>query len=132
MKRLFSVLLVALSLNGCGAEWFPEDSNTSATAPTNFTFTPKTGVIAGQVVTSNTVTLTGFQNPLTVSVSGADSTYSVNGTEFTSTPSTILPNQSLQVKHTATNAPSAVTTTVVTVGSYTTTFSSTTLPSTAP
>ena len=125
LKLLLIPMLVA-GLAGCGdVDWFPESSSSTA-APTAFTFATKTGVALSTLVQSDTVTLSGFTNSLTVSVSGGDSEYSINGGTFTSTAGTILPNQTLRVQRTSASTSSTSTTTTVTVGTYTTTFSNVT------
>jgi hypothetical protein len=129
LKLLLLPMMIA-GLAGCGdVEWFPESSSSTATAPTAFTFATKTGVALSTIVQSDTVTLSGFTNALTVSVSGGDSEYSINGGAFTSTAGTILPNQTLRVQRTSASTSSTSTTTTVTVGSYTTTFSNVTASS---
>jgi hypothetical protein len=135
MKRQ-SVIIILLgtmiiaAFSGCGSvDWFPENSSSTATAPTAFTFATKSAVSLSTLVQSDTVTLSGFTNSLTVSVSGGDSEYSVNGGTFTSTSGTILPNQTLRVQHTSASTSSTSTTTTVTVGTYSTTFTSITTSS---
>lgn len=78
-------------------------------------------------VQSDSVTLSGFTNALTVTISGGE--YSINGGTFTSSAGTILPNQTLRVQHTSASTASTSTTTTITVGTYTTTFTSVTASS---
>lgn len=127
--RMILLLVAVIGLSGCGADWFPETSSSSASAPTAFTFASKSSVTLSTLTQSDTVTLSGFTNSLTVSVSGGDSEYSINGGTFTSTAGTILPNQTLRVQHTSASTSSTSTTTTVTVGTYTTTFTSVTASS---
>jgi hypothetical protein len=128
--KVLTVVLMLAGLTGCGSvEWFPETSSSTATAPTAFTLATKSSIALSTLVQSDTVTLSGFTNALTVSVSGGDSEFSINGGTFTSTATTILPNQTLRVQHTSASTSSTSTTTTVTVGTYTTTFTSVTVSS---
>jgi hypothetical protein len=128
-RRLVSAMVISccslLALSACGdVQWFPADGTSTATAPTEFTFSEKTGVALNTVVQSDSVTLSGFSSALAVSVSGAESEYSINGGAFTSAAGTILPNQTLRVQHTSASTASTAVTTTVTVGTYSTTFTS--------
>lgn len=129
LLRRFSCLILCcwcpLSLCACGdVQWFPADGTATATAPTTFSFSEKTAVALNTVVQSDAVTLSGFSSALAVTVSGADSEYSINGGTFTGAAGTILPNQTLRVQHTSSGTASTATTTTVTVGTYSTTFTS--------
>lgn len=125
---LLVACIVSVGIAGCGdVNWFPDDSSSSGTAPTAFTFANKESVALSTTVQSDTVTLSGFTGALAVTVSGGE--YSVNGGTFTSSTGTVLPNQSLRVQHTSASTASTSTTTTITVGTYTTTFTSITTSS---
>jgi hypothetical protein len=131
--RWFLVTVAAFVLAGCGnVEWFPENSTTGgATAPNAFTFAQKTGVTISTLVQSDSVLVTGTNSggwAITVAdgTTGAGSQYSISGGPFTSSPGTILPNQTLRLQHTSAATSSTVATTNVTVGTFTTTFQSVT------
>lgn len=130
MRWLF-IAFAALTLTACGADFFPENTTTGAGggAPDGFTFAQKTNVTLGQLVQSDAVTVTGSNSGgWTISVSdgttGANSQYSINGSAFTSAAGTILPNQTLRIQQTAASTNSTLTTSKVTVGTFTTTFQS--------
>jgi hypothetical protein len=135
MKWLLATITI-LMLMGCGVDWFP--SNTAATsglAPEAFSFTPLTAQPLSTVVQSAPVVITGTNTAgWTVSVSdattGAKSTYSINNGTPTSTPGTILPNQSLTIGQTTAQTLGTIATTVVNVGTFQTTFQTTTTVST--
>ena len=127
MRWLISAVTVLL-LAGCGnVDWFPTGTNTSA--PVAFQFTLLTNVVINTAVQSNSVTVTGDNQsgwPISVSdgTAGANSQYSINGAAFTNTAGTILPNQTLRIQQTSASTNSTLTTSNVTVGTYSTTFQS--------
>ena len=93
-----------------------------------FTFADRTGVAKSTVITSESDTLTGTgSSSLAISVSGGNSVqYSVNGGAFTSAAGTVNLGDKIVTRHTSSSADATSVTTSVTVGSYTTTFKSTT------
>lgn len=93
-------------------------------APDAFTFTDQTGVALSTVVTSNTVTLSGIESALNVTISGG--TYSKNGGAYTSAATTAVNGDTFNVRHTSAAAVSSIVNTTLTVGSYSEVFSSTT------
>jgi hypothetical protein len=110
MKKLLLIGAIFM-LAGCGADFFPANNGggggTSA-SPAAITFTPNnvTQAVAntGAFVTSNTVTVIG-NNPggWTVSIlndpAGVTTQFSIANGAFTTTPGTILPNQTLVLQH---------------------------------
>jgi hypothetical protein len=121
-------------LAGCGVDWFPE-STTNSAAPDGFSFPAKTAQPLSTVIQSDSVSITG-SNPSgwTVSVSdvttGATSKYSISGGAFVSTPGTIKPNERLVIQQTTASTLGTIATTNVTVGTFSTTFQSTTTTTT--
>lgn len=97
---------------------------TTDTTPDPFTFPSVTKVSTGSKVTSQTVRITGINAPAPISVQGGY--YSINGGPFTGVAGTIRLNDSLRLRHRAATKPKTKVTTTVTVGGYSTTFSSTT------
>jgi len=97
------------------------------TTPDPLIFTNQTGVATGATVTSSPITISGIDGPANIVVSegeysigcGADDT-------FSTTPGTISNGQTVCVRHTAASAPSTDTTTTLTVGGVSGTFTSTT------
>ena len=107
---------------------FSSTTGAEDTTPNSFTFTAQTGVETSSVRTSNTVTIAGINAPAAISVSGgAGSSYSIGCTGgFVTTAGTISNGQTVCVQHTAAATANAVTSTVLTVGSYQGLFRSTT------
>ncbi len=96
------------------------------TTPDAFTFT-STIPLQNAVTSSNTVTITGIDTATPISIAGAASSqYSIDGGAWTSAPGTIKNNHTVQVRHTAASGGGVTTTTRLTVGTLTQTFSSTT------
>ena len=105
---------------------FSSTTGADDTTPNSFSFTFQTGVETGSVRTSNAVTIAGINAPAPISVS-AGSSYSIGCTgTFATAAGTISNGQSVCVRHTASPAANTITTTVLTVGSYSGLFRSTT------
>ncbi|MGH8455223.1 MAG: hypothetical protein ACRESW_11775 [Nevskiales bacterium] len=102
--------------------------------PNAFKFTDKTNVAHGVVLTSNAVTVTGFNTSVPVSVAGG--TYSIGCTGvFKNTAGTISPAEKVCVRHTSASLPGTWRDTTLTIGGVMDTFSSTTVngpPNTSP
>jgi hypothetical protein len=95
------------------------------TTPDAFSFAPKTGVAAGSTVVSDPATITGLTAAAAVIVSGGEYSVGCTGT-FTSAAGTIANGQTVCVRHVAAATAGAVTTTVLTVGGVSASFTSTT------
>ncbi|HQR18044.1 MAG TPA: DUF4214 domain-containing protein [Gemmatimonadales bacterium] len=95
------------------------------TVPNAFAFTPQSGVATGSVVTSNAVTIGGLGAPSLISV--ANGSYSIGcGATFTTDPGVITNGQTVCVRHTAASNLFTSTTTTLTIGGATGSFTSTT------
>lgn len=70
----------------------------------------------GILFSSNVVTPVGYDAPASVAVSGPEAEFSINGGAFQSAPGTILPGQTLQVRHRTSWDGETWTETTVTVG----------------
>ncbi len=92
--------------------------------PDPFAFLPQTAVRPGDVVTSNTVTITGINAPAAVSI--VNGSVSINGAAFTTTPATISNGQTLALRLTAAATENTATTATVTVGTASAGFTATT------
>ena len=96
--------------------------------PNAFGFTDQVNVTPGAVIVSNAVTISGITGPAPISVAGGS--YSIGcGASFTALPGTIANGNTVCVSHTAPMALSATTNTLLTIGSVSDTFSSTTTAS---
>ena len=107
---------------------FSSTTGAEDTTPNSFTFTFQTGVETNSVRTSNAVTIAGINAPTPISVSGGGgSSYSIGCTgSFVTTAGTISNGQTVCVRHTSASTANAITSTVLTVGSYSGLFRSTT------
>lgn len=95
------------------------------TTPDAFSFAARTGVDRNTVVTSEPITLRGINAPTTVTVSGGE--YSVGcTTDYTTGASTIIEGQIICARHVSSTLGTTQTTTTVSVGGVSGTFSSTT------
>jgi uncharacterized repeat protein (TIGR02543 family) len=98
---------------------------TGDSTPDAFEFTDVTGVTMGAVITSNAPTITGITIPATVTVTGGEYSIGCTGT-FTSASGTISNGQSVCVRHSAAGSAPTKTTTTLSVGGVSASFSSTT------
>jgi hypothetical protein len=93
--------------------------------PDPFGFTARTGIALNTAVTSNTITPTGFNIALPISVS-AGASYSIAGGAFVSTPGTISPGQNVAVRLTTAGTYRTSTTATLTIGGMSGAFAVTT------
>jgi hypothetical protein len=116
MRRiaLFFVMCLMLLTAGCG----------DLTRPSDFYFTTQTGVAQNATITSNTVTIVGNQFKAKVHIENG--TYSIDSGTYTSDDGEIAVGQTLTIQQTSADAIKTATVTTVTVGGYTTTFTSVT------
>lgn len=95
--------------------------------PDAFTFTAQTGVPQNDLRTSNTITVSGINMPVGISISGAASSeYRVNSGPYTTNPGTVQNGDTVTVRHTSAGAPGSTVTSTVTVGASVAAFSTTT------
>ena len=135
MRKIWPIIVCfLLMLAGCGdIEWFPDqtvDDDTNGNAPptvTAFSFPSKTGVTAGSTQTSDPVTLAVSSGTVKVTVSGAGK-YSLNSGAYTTSEGSAKNGDVLTLQHVqASGTPQ--TSTTVTVGDVSATFTSTTASS---
>jgi len=132
--RWILAMLTVLVFAGCGdVTWFPDKAATggaTGNAPDSFTFPLVTNITPGQIAQSAAVTIKGTQTAgwsISVADAGGNVTgsqYSISGRAATSTPGTILPNETLTISHKTGTGFATIGTTKVTVGTFTTTFQS--------
>ena len=92
--------------------------------PDSFSFTRVMDVELTSHIISESVTISGINVAVPVSVSGGE--YAIDDGEFTSAMGTISNNQSLRLSHTSADSLATSQSTTVTVGDYSTSFRSTT------
>ena len=114
---------VTLTIGGVSGT-FTVTTTAADAIPDAFAFTPQSNVAPSTVVTSNTVTITGINVAVPITIAGG--TYSVNGGAFTSAAGTISNGQTVAVQQTSSASSSTTTTAVLTVGAVTGSFSVTT------
>ncbi|MBV1910531.1 MAG: hypothetical protein KUG78_14610 [Kangiellaceae bacterium] len=115
--------ITTLNINGVSADF--STTNSPDRDPDSFGFTSQSNVSVSSVQTSNTVTITGIGVDVDVSITGGE--YSIGCTAiFSSASSTIADQQTICVRHTSSGSNNATTQTNLTVGNFSTNFSSTT------
>lgn len=109
---------------GSFSETFASTTVARDAEPDNFGFVAQNGAPVGSVRESNTVTITGINGTVSVSITGGE--YRIDGGPYCSTPGALEENSRLQLRHTASPSPATATRTTVTVGSVSRDFVSTT------
>ncbi|HUR42283.1 MAG TPA: hypothetical protein VM240_14045, partial [Verrucomicrobiae bacterium] len=90
--------------------------------PDPFGFPTQTGVTGGTLVESAAVTPTGYNTSVAI-VAGPGAQYRVDGAgDWTSASGTLVPGQSIQIRHTSTTTSGGYTKTYVKVGGVTGNF----------
>jgi len=97
------------------------------TIPDSFSFTPKTNQARSSLIESNSVTLTGMDNNLSISISGVGGEYEINGDgNWTDANSTINSDDNLTLRATTSSSYSTKVTATITVGALSRDFDLTT------
>jgi uncharacterized protein with beta-barrel porin domain/predicted thioesterase len=108
---------------------FTSTTTSVDTTPDPFSFTTQTGVALATSVVSNTITITGINTDVPISVVNGE--YSINNSPFTSTPSNLLLSPGggpqIRVRHSSAATPGTNTVTTLTIGGVNGTFTSTTV-----
>jgi hypothetical protein len=97
------------------------------TTPDAFSFVDQTDVALSTVITSAAIVISGIDTATDISITGGE--YSINAAAYTSAPGVgaVVNGDSITVRHTSSAANSTATSTVLTVGGVSDTFTSTTL-----
>jgi hypothetical protein len=119
-RKMLLLLLALLPFAGCGIDWLPD-----GTKPHAFSFTTQTGVQRSTPIESNTVTITGNSYASTISVANGE--YKIDDGSFTSTAGKITAGQKVTVKHPSASTYGTATTTTLTIGGVSGTFTSVTV-----
>lgn len=103
------------------------DATSPDTTPDSFSFIDQSGVAPGNVVTSDSITISGLTAAATITISGGE--YRIDGGNWVTTAGFISNNSSLQIRTTASMTAGQSVNVTVTVGGISDTFSVTTVPS---
>ncbi|QJR13384.1 hypothetical protein [Usitatibacter palustris] len=129
LRRGLNALRIARSTGG-GASWAIQSfafTLVGDATPDAFTFASQTGVTPSSVVVSAPATIAGITMATSISVAGGE--YSIGCTAtFTASTATITNGQTVCVRHTASANFNAGTTTTLTIGGISASFTSTTGP----
>jgi len=98
------------------------------TTPTQFTFVDQTDVSLGSEIISDAIIVKGINFPSAITIAGdASSEYSINGGDYKSSADTVKLNDVIRVRHTASAINNTQVDSILTIGTVTDTFSSTTI-----
>ena len=117
-----SAVNTTLTVGGV-ADTFTSTTLAQDITPDQFTWSDITGVTRSSTVTSNTITLSGINDTVSVSVSGG--TYSKNGAGYTSSAGTAVNGDTFAVRHTASSSYDGQVSTTLTIGGVSDIFTST-------
>lgn len=117
-----SAVNTTLTVGGV-ADTFTSTTLAQDITPDQFTWSDITGVPRSSTVTSNTITLSGINDTVSVSVSGG--TYSKNGGGYTSSAGTAVNGDTFAVRHTASSSYDGQVSTTLTIGGVSDIFTST-------
>jgi len=125
----FYVLLISLTLvfmtTGCSNN--DDDKTPDDKTPATFSFTPQTNVALNTVITSNSITVSGINAETTISISGADGTYSINNGAFTHVAGIVSTGNSVKVRLTSSSNYNTVRSVILNIGGVEASFSVTTI-----
>ena len=100
------------------------------TIPNTFSFTDVSNIALSTLIESNEITVSGLAVASPISIT--DGEYSINGGTYTATAGTISNGQTVKVRHTSSGSNATPTTTTLTIGGISDTFTATTLADTIP
>lgn len=121
IARMTLLLITTLVIAGCGDfEWFPD-----GTKPNAFSFTATSGVNRRTPIVSNTITVSGNSYAAPISISNGE--YSIDDGDYTSASGKVSAGQTVTVRHISAIPYDTTTTTTLTIGGVSATFSSTTM-----
>lgn len=98
--------------------------------PDPFTFTPKSNLAVGIFVTSNTITVSGINDPSLIYIIGG--VYSIDGGAFSSAPNRVANGQKIQIGLTSPYSYSASATAILDIGGVSSAFTVSTMADTTP
>lgn len=124
-SALFSAKTTATLTVSTVAANFDITTLAAITTPDPFSFVPQNAVSLGAVIISNTVTITGINTTVPVSVTGG--AYSLNGGAFTSVAGTIKAGDTISLRLTASSSYATTSTALLTISQSSSAFVSTTL-----
>lgn len=127
LYRFLTALGLIATLAACGSGG--DDDNKDST-PDSFTIAPITDAAVNTEVTSSSVTLAGFNQDVSISITGGS--YSIAGGAFITTAGTVSSGKSIAVKVTTSTATNTAVEAVLTVGGVTGNFKVTTKPDVTP
>lgn len=128
MSKILVLALLALTLGGCGVDWFPAPKASSTTTTVaSFAFTNISGVQLNTAQTSNAVTVK-LTSGSTAAISVSNGTYAIGSAgTFTSTSGSVKDGDTVRVQHTSGTTEGQQVSTTLTIGGQSATFSSRTV-----
>lgn len=117
---------IPINLDGSVIKYIPINVTEGDATPNPFSFPSKVNQQLSSIVESDTIIIGGINMPSSISIVGGE--YSVNGGTWKSTSDTIVDGDSVKVRLTTSNLNETSTTTTLTIGGVSGTFTATTIP----
>ncbi|MFL0798660.1 MAG: hypothetical protein K6L73_14355 [Cellvibrionaceae bacterium] len=122
-EALETTIESTLTIGGVSDSFSSTTKTTADTTPDPFSFNDQVEVELDSEITSSPITVTGFDFSLEVSVSNGE--YSIDGGDFTTSPSSVSKGQQIRVRHTSSDDLSTTTSTTLNIGDVSDTFNAT-------
>ncbi len=100
-----STVQATLTISGVSGT-FSASTGSSDSTPAGYSFADVINARRSRSTISNTVSVTGINVPVAITVSGADLVYSKNGAKFTSAPGTVVAGDQIRLRMTSSSLPS--------------------------
>jgi hypothetical protein len=105
-------------------DFWEYDPSVTNTVPNPFSFTDQTNAALNTTITSNTITVSGIDAAVPISITGG--TYSINGGSYTSASGTVSDGNPVKVQLTSSGSYSTTTSATLTIGGISAIFNVTT------
>jgi agarase len=115
---LFLMVLITACGGGGGSSGSDGGTVTADTTPDSFSFSAQSDVELSTAVTSDSITVSGIDAATSISISGADGKYAIDGGSFTSSAGTVTNGQSVVVRVTSAGDYSTPVETTLTIGGF--------------
>lgn len=120
-----------LSVGGVSAA-FTSTTLAADLVPDSFSFNAQTNVALNTLLNSNTITVSGINDAVAISVTGGEYSVGCTTPNFTTAAGMVGSGQTVCVRHTSSTQNSTAVTTTLTIGGVASSFSSTTVAAPAP
>ncbi len=104
-----------LTISGV-SDTFTATTGSIDSTPASYSFADVVGARRNRSTISNTITMTGINVPVAITLTGADLAYSKNGAKFTAAPGTVVAGDQIRLRMTSSTLPNTRVDGTVTIG----------------